>query len=170
VTVPPAGERSDARCPACGGRLPPPTGPRLTVDVVIERAPGGGRGRGAIVLVRRSNPPPGWALPGGFVDEGERVEDAARREALEETGLEVTLRGLLGVYSDPARDPRFHTTSVVYVGTGEGEPRGGDDAREARVFALDGLPAEIAFDHRAIIEDYRGWMDPPRGGGPSGDR
>ena len=108
------------------------------------------------MLIRRKNPPPGWALPGGFVDPGESVATAARREAKEETGLDVELVELLGVYSDPARDPRgFFTVSTVFIGRARGEPAGGDDAAEARVFRLDDLPPEIAFDHPVILDDYR---------------
>lgn len=128
----------------------PPTAhrnPSPTVDIVIER-------QGAVVLVRRKNEPLGWALPGGFVDYGERVGAAAIREAREETGLEVTLDALLHVYSDPARDPRRHTLSVVFTGHAHGEPIGGDDAADARYFALDALPSPIAFDHAAILRDY----------------
>jgi len=105
--------------------------PLPTADVVIEV---GDR----IVLVRRKHPPPGWAIPGGFVEVGETVETAAVREALEETGLRVTLTALLGVYSDPARDPRHHTISTVYVGSAEGAPLGGDDAAEANADVLRG--------------------------------
>lgn len=122
--------------------------PVPTVDVIIEVG-------GGIVLINRRNPPHGWALPGGFVDYGETLEHAAVREAREETGLDVTLLRQLHTYSDPARDPRQHTISTVFVATAQGEPQGGDDAREARVFPLDGLPAQLCFDHRAIIEDYR---------------
>ena len=146
-------------CPACGKPLPFPRGPRLTVDVVIEIPRPVGAG---IVLIRRKNPPPGWALPGGFVDTGERVEEAARREAREETGLEVVLRALLGVYSDPARDPRHHTASVVYVGEGSGVLQGADDAAEARVFDPRGDLPSLAFDHREIISDYIRWKDSAR--------
>jgi len=117
------------------------------VDVIIE-VPGG------VVLVERRFPPPGWALPGGFVEYGEPVEAAARREAQEETGLDVTLTDLLWVYSDPRRDPRVHTVSVVFVGRAAGTPVGGDDAAAARVFALDGLPSPLAFDHARILSDY----------------
>ncbi len=124
-----------------------PRTPALTVDVVIECG-------GGIVLVRRKYPPEGWALPGGFVDYGERVPHAAVREAKEETGLEVTLVDLLGVYSDPHRDPRRHTVSVVYVGRADGEPAGGDDAAEARVFPADRLPDPLCFDHAQILSDY----------------
>jgi ADP-ribose pyrophosphatase YjhB (NUDIX family) len=125
----------------------PPQGPRATVDVVIELA-------GGIVLIRRRNPPPGWALPGGFVDAGERAEDAARREMREETSLEVELVALLGVYSDPRRDPRGPTISTVYVGRSDGTPRAADDAADLGVFTEDTLPAPLAFDHAQILADY----------------
>ena len=121
--------------------------PLPTADVIVEV---GDR----IVLVRRKHPPAGWAIPGGFVETGETVETAAVREALEETGLSVTLTSLLGVYSDPARDPRHHTVSTVYVGRAEGSPSGGDDAAEARLFCEGDLPSPLAFDHAAILADY----------------
>jgi 8-oxo-dGTP diphosphatase len=121
--------------------------PLPTADVIVEV---GDR----IVLVRRKHPPAGWAIPGGFVEAGETVESAAVREALEETGLPVTLTALLGVYSDPARDPRHHTVSTVYVGRAEGSPSGGDDAAEARLFAEGDLPSPLAFDHAKILADY----------------
>jgi 8-oxo-dGTP diphosphatase len=124
--------------------------PRLTVDLII-RVEGTANG---IVLVRRKNPPFGWALPGGFVDYGETVEAASAREALEETSLKVKLNRQFHVYSDPARDPRGHTVSVVFLASATGEPVGADDAIEARVFDLNALPAEIAFDHRQIVTDY----------------
>jgi 8-oxo-dGTP diphosphatase len=123
--------------------------PAPTVDVVIEV----GADR-RIVFIRRKNPPHGWALPGGFVDYGEKVPDAAVREAKEETGLDVRLVALLGVYSDPARDPRKHTLSVVYVGRADGEPAGADDAAEARLFDPGAPPAPLCFDHGRILEDY----------------
>ncbi len=122
--------------------------PKPTVDVVISTPRG-------IVLVRRANPPYGWALPGGFIDEGEAAEAAAIREVLEETGLQIGLDDLLGVYSDPARDPRFHTMSVVFTAHSDGIPSGGDDALEARCFALDALPKPIVFDHKRILQDYQ---------------
>jgi ADP-ribose pyrophosphatase YjhB (NUDIX family) len=121
--------------------------PVPTVDVIIETG-------GKIVLIRRKNPPPGWAIPGGFVDVGENVRDAAVREALEETGLAVTLTALLGVYSEPDRDPRQHTISTVFVGKADGIPRGMDDAAEAALFSEDSLPEPIAFDHARILADY----------------
>ena len=121
--------------------------PLPTADVLIEV---GDR----VVLVRRKHPPRGWAIPGGFVETGETVETAAVREALEETGLRVTLTALLGVYSDPARDPRHHTISTVYVGRASGSPAGGDDAAEARLFGENDLPSPLAFDHAKILADY----------------
>lgn len=124
-----------------------PTHPLPTADVLIEV---GDR----IVLIRRKHPPEGWAIPGGFVEVGETVETAAVREAFEETGLRVTLTALLGIYSDPARDPRHHTISAVYVGRAEGAPLGGDDAVEARLFVEADLPSPIAFDHAKILSDY----------------
>lgn len=121
--------------------------PTPTVDVIVETS-------GGVVLVRRRNPPPGWALPGGFVDYGEPLWAAAVREAREETGLEVELTALLHVYSRPDRDPRQHTVSAVFVGRARGEPRGADDAAEARAFPLDALPSPLAFDHAEILADY----------------
>lgn len=128
--------------------MPRPETPLLTVDVVIELSGGG------IVLIERRNPPPGWALPGGFVDVGETVEQAAVREAKEETGLDVELTRLLGVYSDPRRDERFHTVSIVYVGRSGGVPVAADDAKNVAVFDPAAPPA-LAFDHARILADYR---------------
>ncbi|MBN2798133.1 MAG: NUDIX hydrolase [Deltaproteobacteria bacterium] len=125
--------------------------PTPTVDIILERD-------GQVLLIERRNPPHGWALPGGFVDEGETVEQAARREAMEETRLEVQLTALLHVYSDPARDPRKHTLSVVFVGTFEGEPAAGDDAGALGFFPLDDLP-QLAFDHATILADYLRFRD-----------
>ena len=122
--------------------------PKPTVDVIVTTKEG-------LVLVLRKNPPPGWALPGGFIEEGETAEAAAVREVEEETGLQVTLHGLLGVYSDPARDPRHHTLTIVYFGSAEGVPHGADDAADAHCFELDVLPSPLAFDHDQILEDYR---------------
>lgn len=126
----------------------PPKTPLATVDIVIEID-------GGVVLVRRRNPPAGWALPGGFIDPGESAAQAACREAKEETGLDVDLVELLGVYSDPRRDPRgLFTISAVFIARAVGRPVAGDDAAEARVFAMDALPPDIAFDHPTIISDY----------------
>ena len=124
--------------------------PVPTVDVVIEVG-------NAIVLIRRKNPPHGWAIPGGFVDYGESVEAAAVREAKEETSLGVELVGLLGVYSAPDRDPRQHTISTVFVAKGRGEPRAADDAERVGLFREATLPTELAFDHARILEDYFRW-------------
>lgn len=122
--------------------------PIPTVDCIIE-LPGE-----RVVLIRRKNPPLGWALPGGFVDEGERLDVAAAREAKEETGLDVELVEQFFTYSDPSRDPRKHTVSTVYLCRARGEPAGADDAAEARAFPLDGLPEELCFDHGTILADY----------------
>jgi 8-oxo-dGTP diphosphatase len=131
-----------------------PQGPSPTVDVVIL-VPGD-----RVVLVRRKYPPPGWALPGGFVEVGETLEAAAVREAREETGLTVELTELLYVYSDPRRDTRRHTISTVFMGRalGTAEPVGADDAAEARAFEWTALPAPIAFDHPAILADARRFL------------
>jgi 8-oxo-dGTP diphosphatase len=131
--------------------MPAPPTPAVTVDVVIELRDRPDR---PVVLILRRNPPPGWALPGGFVDVGEPLERAAVREAREETGLDVRLQALLGCYSDPARDPRGHTVSVVYVGSATGVPVGADDAAVARGFAPTALPTDLAFDHGRILADY----------------
>jgi len=125
--------------------------PLLTVDIIIRSGTAA-----EVYLIHRRNPPLGWALPGGFVDVGEMVEAAAVREAREETSLQVRLVALLGVYSDPGRDPRGHTVSVVFVAdVAAGRPRAADDAGDIRPCHLDDLPSEIAFDHRQILEDYR---------------
>lgn len=128
--------------------MPTPRNPIPTVDIIIELESGG------IVLIRRKNPPLGWALPGGFVDYGESLETAAVREALEETTLQVQLVELFHVYSDPNRDPRQHTMSTVFIATASGTPRGEDDAAEAGVFAEQDLPAQLAFDHSQVVRDY----------------
>ena len=127
-----------------------PVTPEVAADVIIELLDYPGR---PIVLIERRNPPPGWAIPGGFVDVGETVEAAAIREMREETGLDVELTGLLGVYSDPARDPRGHTVGVVYTGRAHGTPVAGDDA--GRVAIVDPLaPPPLAFDHARILAVY----------------
>lgn len=133
--------------------MPRPRTPALAVDVVIELVDRPGR---PIVLIRRDRPPAGHALPGGFVDIGETVERAAVREAREETGLDITLGGLLGVYSDPGRDTRGHTVSIVYVATASGLPAAGDDASAILVTDPEAAPS-LAFDHNRIIGDYLAW-------------
>ncbi len=132
--------------------VPAPRTPLLATDIIIELADRPGL---PIVLIRRRHPPVGWAIPGGFVDVGERLEAAAMREAREETSLEVSLKALLGCYSDPRRDPRGHTVSVVYIAESRGEPRAQDDAAATAVFSVDDLPSDLAFDHASILEDYR---------------
>jgi len=122
------------------------------VDVIIEIRDA--RGRDGIVLIERKNPPPGWALPGGFVDYGESLEKAAVREALEETSLKVRLLGQLGTYSDPGRDPRKHTISTVFVARASGRPAARDDAKNCGIFARREIDFPLAFDHARILKDY----------------
>ena len=129
-----------------------PVTPLLAADIIIEMVDSPQR---SIVLIERKNPPFGWALPGGFVDVGECLEQAAVREALEETSLHVTLKALLGCYSAPQRDPRGHTVSAVYLAEARGTPQAQDDARRAELFSMRALPAPLAFDHALILEDYR---------------
>jgi ADP-ribose pyrophosphatase YjhB (NUDIX family) len=123
--------------------------PAPTVDIIIEHG-------GGVVLIRRKFEPLGWAIPGGFVDYGESLEEAAVREAREETGLEVELLRQMHTYSAPGRDPRKHTISTVYVARAEGALRAGDDAAHAEVFTEGGLPEDMVFDHRDILRDYFG--------------
>lgn len=133
-----------------------PKTPELTVDAIIELDDG------RIVLIERKNFPSGWAIPGGFVDPGESLAEATRREAMEETGLQVHVRELFHVYSRPWRDPRGDTVSAVYHCTATGEPRGGSDARTARAFAPRALPEQIAFDHRKILKQFLRWKETGR--------
>ncbi len=126
--------------------------PKPTVDVVIILPDD------CVVLIERLNEPPGWALPGGFVDEGETLEAAAVREAREETGLEVDLIEQFHAYSDPRRDPRRHTITTVFIGRASGEPTGGDDAARAGAFRWTSLPGPIAFDHAEILSDVRRYL------------
>jgi 8-oxo-dGTP diphosphatase len=125
-----------------------PRNPLPTVDAIIELPDG------AIVLIERKNPPHGWALPGGFVDYGESVESAAVREAKEETCLDVRLLEQFHAYSDPGRDPRHHTISIVFIAAGDGVPCAADDAKSAGAFQESAIPSPLAFDHGRILRDY----------------
>jgi ADP-ribose pyrophosphatase YjhB (NUDIX family) len=118
------------------------------VDIIIEIESKG------IVLIKRKNPPYGWALPGGFVDYGESLEEAAVREAKEETDLNVKLIGQFHTYSGPERDPRHHSISTVYVAKAKGKPHAKDDALETGIFTESKLPDPIVFDHYSILTDY----------------
>lgn len=124
-----------------------PRNPLLTVDAIIET-------EGGVVLIERKNPPFGWAIPGGFVDYGETVEDAVRREAREETGLDIEIVRQFHTYSDPDRDPRHHTVTVMFIASASGIPEAGDDAGKAAIFKRETLPDNIVFDHRQVLEDY----------------
>lgn len=136
-------------CPCCGHQITLHKNPVPTVDIIIEI-------RGGIVLIERKNEPLGWALPGGFAEYGESLEQTAVREAREETGLNIRLVGQLHTYSEPGRDPRMHTTSTVFIATADGEPKAGDDAGKAVIFAKDELPP-LVFDHNKIVADYFSW-------------
>ena len=139
---------TEEKCPRCGFGILRHRNPVPTVDIIIEYQDQG------LVLIERANPPFGWALPGGFVDYGESLETAARREAREETGLTVTLLGQFHTYSDPRRDPRQHTITTVYVAQGLGTPQAASDARRLEIFAPEQLPPILAFDHRLILLEY----------------
>ncbi len=136
----------ERKCPHCGTVVELYRYPFPTVDAVVIRDR-------RVLMIERKNAPEGWALPGGFVDYGETAETAVSRELREETGLGTSSLTLLGVYSAPGRDPRFHTLTVVYMAQAEGEAVAGDDARGLRWWPVDSLPANIAFDHRQIIQD-----------------
>ena len=134
------------RCPNCDSEIEQLRNPVPTVDVIIEINEG-------IVLIKRRNPPHGWALPGGFVDYGESLEEAAQREALEETGLRIDLVSQFHSYSEPGRDSRLHTITTVFLATAKGIPTGGDDALAAAIFDRANLPP-LVFDHQDILDDY----------------
>ena len=134
-------------CPHCGKTVTYYRNPFPTVDIIIRQGD-------SIVLIERKNEPLGWALPGGFVDYGESFEQAAVREAKEETGLTLKNLAQFRVYSDPQRDPRQHNISLVFTAEGDGILCGGDDAASAKLFPLDKLPSPLCFDHAEIIADY----------------
>lgn len=134
-------------CPSCGTTLKQYLNPFPTVDIIIELD-------NRIILIKRKNPPHGWALPGGFVDYGESLESAAMREAKEETNLEIYNLQLLGCYSEPGRDSRMHTISTVYIAQATGIPQADDDADELELFYPDDLPTPLCFDHSKILSDY----------------
>lgn len=135
-------------CPRCGFETEDFRNPLPTVDIIIEI------GDREIVLIRRKNHPVGWALPGGFVDYGESLEEAAVREALEETSLAVELVGQFHTYSSPDRDPRQHTISTVLIARADGTPKAADDAAQIGIFTEGNLPHPLMFDHSRIVADY----------------
>jgi len=126
--------------------------PIPTVDIIIEIKRK--NGQEGIILIKRKNPPHGWALPGGFVDIGESLEEAAVREAKEETSLDIRLKSQFHTYSDPKRDPRKHTISTVYVATAQGRPIAQDDAQDIMIFTEEEINFPLAFDHQKILADY----------------
>jgi 8-oxo-dGTP diphosphatase len=140
--------RVTENCPRCGHLLSRHRNPLPAVDIIIEYQNQG------VVLIKRRNPPHGWALPGGFVEYGETLEEAAAREAREETGLEVEVLGQFHSYSDPRRDPRQHVITTVFVAQGAGPLQAASDARAAAVFPPDDPPEPMAFDHGRILQDY----------------
>ncbi len=135
-------------CPNCGIQTICYRNPVPTVDIIIETDDG------SILLIQRRNEPAGWALPGGFVDYGESIEDAAIREAKEETNMDITVLRQFHTYSKPDRDSRQHTISTVFVATGAGTPKAGDDARKIALFTKKNLPQPLVFDHGQILSDY----------------
>lgn len=126
--------------------------PIPTVDIIIEMEHSGRQPE--IVLIKRKNPPYGWALPGGFVEYNESLEQAAKREAKEETSLDIQIVSQMFTYSDPMRDPRFHTITTVYIARANGTPEANDDAAEIGVFSREKIDFPLAFDHAKILEDY----------------
>lgn len=139
-------------CPSCGKTVKQYKNPIPTVDIIIEI-------NDDIVLIERKNRPFGWAIPGGFVDYGESVEETAVREAKEETSLDVEIVRLLGVYSEPNRDLRFHTITTAFVASAVGKPHAADDAKKVGLFRKDTLPEDMAFDHTKILKDYFSWKE-----------
>ncbi|PLX76722.1 MAG: NUDIX hydrolase [Desulfuromonas sp.] len=139
--------KDQLQCPSCGNEVLRYRSPFPTVDVIVLI-------ENQVVLIERGNEPKGWALPGGFVDYGESLEQAAYREVAEETGLTLVDLRQFRAYSDPARDPRQHNISMVFIASGEGELRAGDDAAAAKLFPLEQLPHPLCFDHSLILADY----------------
>ena len=133
-----------------------PVTPLLAADIIIELIDLPER---PFILIERANPPYGWAVPGGFVDVGERIEQAAVREALEEVSLQVRLTALLGIYSDPTRDNRGHTVTAVYIAEATGLTVAADDAKNCQLFTLDTLPSVLAFDHAQVLADYKHYRE-----------
>jgi len=140
--------RHTIQCPKCQNEIEVYQNPIPTVDIIIEIESKG------ILLIKRKNPPYGWAIPGGFVDYGESLEMAAVRESKEETNLDVKIVRQFHTYSDPKRDPRHHSISTVYIAKAQGKPQAKDDALEIQIFNESTLPDDIAFDHRSILSDY----------------
>ena len=139
-------------CPECGAKVEKFRNPIPAVDIIIEIQEND-RYKG-IVLIFRKNIPRKWAIPGGFVDYGESLEEAVLREAKEETGLGLYNLRQFKAYSSPDRDPRKHTISNVFIAQADGIPTAGDDAEKVEIFTHNNLPEDIAFDHREILDDY----------------
>lgn len=143
----------EVKCPKCGNQIYIYQNPFPTVDLIIEK-------EGEVVLIKRLKEPRMWALPGGFCEYGESLEEAALREAYEETGFEVELLEQFYTYSEPERDPRQHNITTVFLARPKGGSlRAGDDAEEAKFFPLKELPSELAFDHKRILEDFIRWKE-----------
>lgn len=140
--------RKTIRCPKCQNEIELYRNPLPTIDIIIEIESKG------IILIKRKNPPHGWAIPGGFVDYGESLEEAAIREAKQETNLDVELIKQFHTYSNPTRDPRHHSISTVYIAKAKGMPEAKNDALEIGIFNASNLPEELAFDHHLILSDY----------------
>jgi len=149
--------KTSLNCPHCGREIEKYRNPIPTVDIII-RMPTPSNESG-IILIHRKNIPVDWAIPGGFVDYGESCETTAIREAMEETSLQIRELNQFRVYSDPDRDPRHHTITVVFSGIGEGIPRAGDDADDIGLFTKETIPTHLAFDHSRILYDFFNWIE-----------